>query len=180
MTKQRKYILIAGSLLLLIGAVYRFYPFGFAFLDGTSNLAFQQKKIAKYRVAVKQKPYIDKHLQALKKTADQAANQFLRGSTPALAAVDIQNTLNSIAEKVGISISRMDIQKEKKIEENNLVSIQVMFRIRSTTRQLRDLIYYLESSEKLIRIIDIRANVQRNKVPEEILSGITVEGFIRE
>jgi len=166
--------------LLLAGFVYRFYPFGFEFLNGTSDLALKQKKIAKYSAAIQQKPYIDKHLMALNKIVGESANLFLKGATPALAAVDIQNTLNSIAEKVGISISRIDVQKEKKLEKENIVSIHVAFRIASTTRQLRDLLYHIEASEKLIRIIDIQANVQKNKNPEEIASSITVEGFIRE
>ncbi len=166
--------------MLLAGFVYRFYPFGFEFLNETSDLALKQKKIAKYSAAIQLKPHIDKHLMALNKIAGESTNLFLRGTTPALAAVDIQNTLNSIAEKVGISISRMDVQKEKKLEKDNIVSIQVAFRITSTTRQLRDLVYYIETSEKLIRIIDIQANVQKNKGPEEIASSITVEGFIRE
>jgi len=166
--------------LLLAGFIYRFYPFGFEFLDGTSDLALKQKKIVKYSEAIQQKPYIDKHLIALSKIAGESAKLFLKGSTPALAAVDIQNTLNGIAEKVGVSVSRMDVQKEKKLEKDNILSIQVTFRITSTTRQLRDLIYYIEASEKLIRIVNIQANVQNNKTPEEIVSSITVEGFIRE
>lgn len=166
--------------MLLAGFIYRFYPFGFEFLNGSADLALKQKRIAKYSLAIQQKPYIDKHLATLSKTAGESAGLFLKGSTPALAAVDIQNTLNGIAEKVGVSVSRMDVQKEKKLEKENIVSIQVGFRITSTTRQLRDLIYYIEASGKLIRIIDIQANVQRNKIPEEIASSIMVEGFIRE
>lgn len=166
--------------MLLAGFIYRFYPFGFEFLNGSSDLALKQKRIAKYSLAIQQKPYIDKHLATLSKIAGESAHLFLKGATPALAAVDIQNTLNGIAEKVGVSVSRMDVQKEKKLEKENIVSIQVAFRITSTTRQLRDLMYYIEASEKLIRIIDIQSNVQRNKIPEEIASNIMVEGFIRE
>ena len=180
MTKERKYILIGGCLLLLFGLICRFYPFGFEFLNGNAGIALKQKRILKYNVAVQQKPNIEKHLMKLNKITADSVNVFLKGTTPALAAVDIQNTLNRIAEKVGISISRIDIQKEKKLEEDEIISIPVRFRITSTTRQLRDMIFYIESSEKLIRIIDIQSNARKKKFPEHINSSITIEGFIRE
>lgn len=180
MTKERKYLMLGGCLLLLAGIIYRFYPFGFEYLNGDSDIALKQKKVIKYRLELQQKPNIDKHLMALNKVAGESANVFLKGTTPALAAVDIQNILNNIAEKVGVSISRMDIQKEQKLEEDKIVIIRVGFKITSTTRQLRDMLYHIETSGKLIRIIDIQANAQRNKTPEEIVSSITVEGFIHE
>ncbi len=180
MTKERRYILIGGCLLVLFGLIYRFYPFGIDFLESDSGFELKLKKIQKYSAAVKQKPYIEKYLMKLNKVSAASLNVLLKGTTPALGAVDIQNTLNQIAQKVGVNITRIDIRKAKKLDADEIISIPVRFTITSTTRQLRDMIFFIESSPKLIRIIDIQSKVGQKKYPEYIRSTITVEGFIRE
>ncbi len=180
MTKERKYILIAGCFLLLVGVVYRYYPFEFEFFNDASQIAIKQKKIQKYSAVIQQKPYIDKLLLRVNSVAAKSANVFLKGKTPALAAVDIQNILNRIAERVDINIIRIDVRKKKQKKKEGIIRIPVNFRMSSTTEQLRDFIFYIRSSEKLIRIIDIKVNRKNKKGIEQVSSNITLEGFIRE
>jgi len=180
MTKERKYILIAGCLFIFLGLIYRFYPFGFDSFGDSPGIALKLKKIQKYTGVVNQKSYIEKYLTKLNKVYASSVNLFLMGSTPALGAVDIQNTLNKIAQKVGADIRRIDIRKAKKIENAGITRVPVRFSMTTTTRQLRDMIFHIESSPKLIRIINIQLSVAGKKLPESIRSTITVEGFIRE
>ncbi|MCK5099591.1 MAG: hypothetical protein KAR45_15895, partial [Desulfobacteraceae bacterium] len=84
MTKERKYILIGGCLLILFGLIYRFYPFGIDFFNGDSGTALKLKKIQKYSAAAQQKPYIEKYLMKLNKVSATSENVFLKGTTPAL------------------------------------------------------------------------------------------------
>lgn len=180
MTKERKYLFLCGAVLLLAGLVYRFYPFDAGLTGSRENLALKQRKIIKYSSVVQQKESVEKHIKNLNRIVAASSKQILKGSTPALAAVDIQNILNQIADRVEISISRIDIKKETRIKGENIISIPVRFNIVSTTGQLKDMVYHIESSEKLLRIVDIKSNVLKKKYPEQIRSTITVEGFIRE
>jgi len=180
MTKERKYLFLCGAVLLLAGLVYRFYPSDAGLTGSRESLALKQRKIIKYSSVVQQKGSLEKHLKKLSKIVAASSQQFLRGSTPALAAVDIQNILNQIADRVEISIPRIDIKKEVSIKGESIISIPVSFNIVSTTGQLKDMIYYIESSEKLLRVVDIKSDVLKKQYPEQIKSTITIEGFIRE
>lgn len=180
MTKEKKYILIIGSLLLFVALIYRYSFFGVEFFSENQELELKQKKILKYEAAVQQKKYIEKYLVKLNRASAESEKIFLKGTTPALGAVDIQNTLNTIAQKVGINIQRIDIRKTKSLKGKNMISIPVRFTMNSTTRQLRDMIFYIENSKKLLRIINLTSNVRRVRHPERVDSSVTVEGFIRE
>lgn len=180
MTKERKYLYLCGAVLLLAGLVYRFYPSDVGLTGFREGFALKQRKIIKYSSVVGQKESVEKHLKKLNKIVASSVKQFLKGSTPALAAVEIQNILNQIADKVEISISRIDIKKETREKGETIISIPVRFNIVSTTTQLKDMIYYIESSDKLLRIVDMKSNVLKKKHPEQIRSTITIEGFIRE
>lgn len=180
MTKERKYILIVGLILLIFGVMYRFYPSDLGLINRTSDHSLKEKKIFKYSEILGQKTDVEKHLKKLEQMAEKTNALFLKGDTSSLAAVNIQNILNQTANKVGLSISRIDIGKENKLEEKGVIGIPVSLRIVSTTKQLRDMIYHIESSKKMLRIIEINSNVLRQRKPEQINSKITVEGYIRE
>ncbi len=180
MTKERKYLIVCGVVLLLAGFVYRFYPFNMGTAGSGLSIELKQKKIAKYSSTVKNRAAVEKHLESLKKKIASSSGRYLAGTTPALAAVDIQNIIGKIAEKTGVGIDRVDVKKEKKKEDSSVVSIPVRFTVTTTTRQLRDMIYWIESSEKLLRIIELSSTVGKIAYPEQIRTNVTVEGFFLE
>ncbi|THB80329.1 MAG: hypothetical protein D3926_07745 [Desulfobacteraceae bacterium] len=180
MTKERKYILIFGVILLLMGAAYRFWPENYSLPWRNDSLVLKQKKIDKYHAIVKQKDAVEKHLRRLDKKVTASSKVFLKRNTPSLAAVEIQNMLSKIAQKVEVSIGRIDIKKEIRHKDRDYISIPVNFSMISTTRQMRDMIYYIESSQKLLKIVKVNSSVRSKKKPEQISSSITVEGYILE
>ncbi len=89
LSKERKIILIAGGLLLLIGVVYRFsgdipWPFG-----NDEVISLEARKIGKYRAMVGQKDRLEKLLRKNRVNLERAEQMLLSGDTAALAAATL-------------------------------------------------------------------------------------------
>ncbi len=122
MNKERKYILIGGAILLLIGAIYRFFPEIEAFQPSGEEIVLKQKKLIKYRQTVEERSQTDAKLIALNRSLERSEAGLLNGETPALAAVDIQNILNQIASKSKVEVKAMRVLEpaEPAVQGNSL------------------------------------------------------------
>ena len=179
-SKERKYILIGGGVLLLLGALYRFFPVIQDMKPAGSEIVFKQQQIVKYRQKVQQRKNLESRLAALNRHLRQAESGLLSGETPALAAVDIQNILGDISRKIGVDIKTMRVLRAVDLENMNYVSIPVQFTLNSTVRQLRDLLYQIETSNKFLAITHMKIRDIRGGQPGQIESTLTVSGWLRK
>ncbi|MEZ4578084.1 MAG: hypothetical protein R2875_08745 [Desulfobacterales bacterium] len=111
MTRERKIILLAGAVLLVIGAMYRFWPAIVSTVSVVDEIAFKTDQVEKYQQIAARKDPVVKENAAVKKQFRLMENRLLTGSTPSLSAVEIQNTLNDIAEAVGVKFSTMRVMR---------------------------------------------------------------------
>ncbi len=177
-TKERKYLLIGGMILLMIGAVYRFYPYFNIFNTLDDEIGMKQSKILKYQQKVQQRSAYEAQHVAFGRLLERAHTSLLNGKTPALAAVDIQNVLNSIAGRHDVEIKTIRVLKPKESEETDYMTIAVQFDVTSTIIQLKDILYGIESAEQFLRVTSIRIKIKRGKQADLISSSVKVEGFI--
>lgn len=182
LSKERKYILIAGGVLLFIGLLYRSFPFFLDIFSGSEEIAVKTRKLIKYRQIVQVRNKLEETLRSLNRTLTRAESGLLVGDTPALCAVDIQNILNEIANRTKVEIKTMLVLKPKQKKEMKYMSIPVKFSISSTIEQLKETLYRISSSPKIMKVKDIEIRTgRRNKDQvEQIESTITVEGFMKE
>lgn len=182
LSKERKYILIAGGVLLFIGLLYRGIPFFLDIFSGSEEIAVKTRKLIKYRQAVQVRNKLEETLRSLNRTLVRAESRLLVGDTPALCAVDIQNILNEIANRTKVEIKTMLVLKPKHKKEVKYMSIPVKISISSTIEQLKETLYRIASSPKIMKVKDIQIRTgRRNKDRvEQIDSTITVEGFMKE
>jgi hypothetical protein len=183
MNKERKYILTAGALLLLIGAVYRFFPEIEAFQPSGEEIILKQKKLIKYRQTVEERSQTDAKLIALNRSLERSEAGLLNGETPALAAVDIQNILNQIASKSKVEVKAMRVLEPAEPEDGPPVKAQflripVQITVNSSIRQFKEILYGIETSSKLLRITEMKITAGRSKPAEQIYSSLVVEGFM--
>jgi hypothetical protein len=183
MNKERKYILIGGALLLLIGAVYRFFPEIEAFQPSGEEIVLKQKKLIKYRQTVEERSQTDAKLIALNRSLERSEAGLLNGETPALAAVDIQNILNQIAGKSKVEVKAMRVLEPAEPEDGppikaQFLRIPVQITVNSTIRQFKEILYGIETSSKLLRITEMKITAGRSKPAEQIYSSLVVEGFM--
>jgi len=183
MNKERKYILIGGAILLLIGAIYRFFPEIEAFQPSGEEIVLKQKKLIKYRQTVQERSQTDAKLIALNRSLERSEAGLLNGETPALAAVDIQNILNQIAGKSKVEVKAMRVLEPAEPEDGPPVKAQflripVQITVNSTIRQFKEILYGIETSSKLLRITEMKITAGRSKPAEQIYSSLVVEGFM--
>ncbi len=179
LSKERKIILIAGALLLLIGVIYRNLPVfdNIASLD--DEIILKEKKLIKYRRMVKERNELDQKLITLNRTLDKAQAGLLNGETPSLAAVDIQNRINKIAGNVEVEVLTMRVLKTDEKEENLYMAVPVQVTFRSRMRQLKEMLYMIENNAKLLKISDFRIRLIHSKEEGEVQATLTVEGFMK-
>ena len=177
--KQRKYILIAAAILLLFGVIYRLFPFFQGIQEADAEIVLKERQLAKYRQMVQKGNDLQAKIISLNRTLKQVESGLLTGETPALAAVNVQNTLNEIASRSGVEIKTVRVLKPEKMDEENYLSVPVQFTISSTIRQLKEMLYRIETSPKYLTIRKIKISVRHTRGLRRIQSNLTVAGVMK-
>jgi hypothetical protein len=170
-----------GLLILLTGGVYRYAPEIPSLLVSDDAIALKMKKLSQQHQLVARQPgYQALHAgaAALLKKAEKG---LLKGETPALAAVDLQNSVKTAVSRTGLEVTTFQVMKALEPDASGYIGIPVKFQVLSTVRQLKDVIFGIESSEKLLRIVEIETRTgSRYKpgMPVMVRSIITVEGYV--
>jgi Tfp pilus assembly protein PilO len=116
----------------------------------------------------------------LNRIIENAESGLLEGKTPALGAVDVQNILKEITDKNDMEVLTMRVMKPENKEEDIYMIIPVQITIRCSVRQLKEVIYQIESSSRLLRISDCRIRVIRGRVEGQVQATLTVQGFMKK
>jgi hypothetical protein len=183
--KKRRYVLIAGAVLLFCGLAFWLFPYLERIQGGeTGNIAAQKKRVAKYQQTVKGRGELEGRLVSLNKSLERAEAGLLTGKTAALAAVDIQNTLNEIVIGSGVEIKSVQVMKSQnqnqKQDANLYISIPVQFTVSATIRQLKDILYKIEASSKFFLTVErIGISVSGAGGPGQMRCDITVSGIMK-
>ena len=178
--KRRRYLLIAGAVLLLFGFAYWSLPYVEGIRGGETDIAAQKKRIAKYQQAVKGRGDVDARAASLSKSLERAEAGLLTGKTAALAAVDIQNVLSEIAVGSGIELRSVVVPKPQPKDTEQYVSVPVAFTVSASIRQLKDLLYKIEASPKFFLTVEkIGISVAGAGSPGQIRCDVTVSGIMK-
>jgi len=180
--KRRRYLLIAGAVLLLFGLAFWLFPFFEGIQGGQTDFAAQKKRVAKYRQTVKGRGELEARLVSLNKSLEQVEAGLLTGKTAALAAVDIQNILNEIALGSGVEIKSVQVltSQNQKQDAELYISVPVQFTVSATIRQLKDILYKIEASPKFFLTVErIGISVAGAGGPGQMRVDITVSGIMK-
>ena len=178
--KRRRYLLIAGAVLLLFGLAFWLFPFFEGIQGGQTDIATQKKRVAKYRQTVKGRGEIEARLASLNKSFERVEAGLLSGKTAALAAVDIQNIINEIALGSGVEIKSMQVLSSQKRDSDLYISVPIQFTVSATIRQLKDILYKIEASPKFFLTVErIGISVVGASGPGQIRVDITVAGVMK-
>lgn len=174
---ERKWLLIAGGVLLLLGLIYRFAPTDGIF-SSSDNASIKKKQIVKYRELISRKEGVENKLATLKKNIDESSQAMLDGESPSLAAVSLQNIINLNAAKFNIKIKSTDVVKEKPVGKGEYYfAIPVRITFDSDAKQLKDFVLSLETDAKYLTISDLACTVSGSDA-RLINSVITVDGYM--
>lgn len=134
--------------------------------------------LEKYYEILNQKPYYDAKNKENKKTHISLDQQFLNEKKPGLAAASLQKLIEGFAQQSAVTIERVRVEKPKFIER--LLAVPVRITLRSTMKNLSQLIYRIENNRKFL-VVEEMISERINKTDPEILqSRLLISGFIRE
>ncbi len=180
MTRERRYILIGGAILLLIGAVYRFYPDIRGSFSFESEIALKRKHLAKYQQMMQERETLEAGIADLEEQLKMVETGLLSGETPAIAAVDIQNALTEIAGQNEIEIRSMQVMKPAGQNDAPYLSVPVQISFETNASGLKNVLYGIETSPKTLRVSDLRIRVVRRGDPDRIQATFTVTGYMKK
>jgi len=179
LNRERKIIIIVGAILLILGLVYRFSgELGQVGRTTDSNIIMKRNKIIKYQQRAQQQKTLESRHLALRRMLAQLESTLLEAQTPALAAVDIQNILNRLAEDSKVEIRSIQVLKTRENEILPYKGILMRINFTSTLRQLKEMLYQIESSPKFLRIVNMHSRVANSRQPDQLSSIMTIEGFM--
>ena len=176
---QRKYLFIALAILLFLGIVYRFFP---AFKEAAfpdQEIALKEKRLVKYQEIVAAGSHMDERLASLDKALKTLETGLLTGKTAPLAAVEIQKILQEIADKSRVEIRSVRVLKPVELEDKRYVSIPVEFHVIPTIRQLKEVLFRIETSPKYLTVQKVNAQYFPDK-ERRLRCHITIAGFMRQ
>lgn len=188
--KGRKIIVAGLALLAILAMIYTFNSLYKSNRMSNEALYLKQRNLAKYRQKVLEKKVIEKELLVLKNTFKQAEAALLTGKTPSLAAAEIQKIVTNITDAAGAQIMTVRILQPRRSDKEMYLAIPVEVTIKSTIRQLTQLLYKIDSSAKLLRTAKLgvksrgsRGRRIRRRSPGSsvnIVTTLTVEGFVKK
>jgi Tfp pilus assembly protein PilO len=179
LNRERKIILIGGALLLLLGALYRFYPLISSVVSVSDEIAIKQNHAEKYLRIVEQQKRALSENKYFTRQFKQMERRLLTGETPTLAAVEIQEILKAIGDTSNVKFMTMRVMKPKEDEDTGYVRLPVQFSMNSDINQLKEVIFQIEASPKLLVITEMDAKKAGIRENQLIRSTITVEGSMK-
>lgn len=166
--------------LLLIGAIYRFYPDLRDSFSYESEIAVKEKRLGKYQEMMLERNTLESNLSVLEEQLKMVESGLLTGETSAIAAVDIQNALGEIAGRNEIDIRTMQVMKPATNKEDAYLAVPVQITIETNTRGLKNVLYGIETSPKALRVGDLKIRVIRRGEPDRIQATFTVTGYMKK
>lgn len=178
LTRERKYILLAGAILLLCGLLYRFYPSMAGVFAVDETVAVKQEQVRKYQAIIAKKKGLQKKKRLLRKRLQEHEKTLLTGTTASLAAANLQEFIKQVAAAGNIQIDTMRVMSARQEEGSGYTLVPVRFAIYSDIQQLKDLLVQIESAPKLLIVQELRIDSRAERVPGRIRSIMTVEGVM--
>ncbi len=180
--RRTKLLLAVGCVLLIAGVGYRFQPRIQGIWSPNEEIVIKEKQLKKYRKIAKSGKLLAERIKANEKVMKKLQAGLLSGTTPALAAVDIQNILNDIAVKSGIEIRKVRVLKPEEMDDAEYIGIPVQFTLSSTVRQLKGILYGIDNASRYLSVKKITIKVPRagrSKPQAKIQADVTVAGMMK-
>jgi Tfp pilus assembly protein PilO len=145
-------------------------------LAAASLVPVRQQLLERKQDLIARRQAIAADLQATTGRLDALAARFLTASTPGVAASELSKVAKDVAAQ-----ARTEIRSERilpAVERGELLEIPLEIAVAGDVRQLVDLLSRLEAAPKLMVVQDLRIRVVNVNQPRELLTTLTLSGFI--
>ena len=192
--KRRKIIAAGLALLALVALIYLYDLLSQSTRQFNEALYLKQVRLAKNRQKVLEKKAVRRELLNLQTAFRRAEAALLTGKTQSLAAAELQEIISRITKTAGGQIMTVRILQPDRSDKDMYLAIPLEVTINSTMRQLTELLYELDRSDKLLRItkLGIRSRTGSSRFASRgkraarenseniVTTTLTVEGFAKK
>lgn len=173
LTRERIIIIVVGILILVIGAVYRFPP-SFHFFSASSKVNL----ITKYQNRSVNLDDLEEQHIFLTDHTQKMSGHLIFAESEELAGVVVQNMLREMSSMENISFKSIKALKAdvKSYQFVSVVPVKLVFKAK--IRQLKNLLYRIETSLKLLSVSEVRIIKPSAGKENELNIIMIVQGFL--
>ena len=174
--RERKFLVLGGAVLAAFLAInYLIVPAVSSHLQVRSEYRETLQALERYQLVVEGKRRYEKKFADAEQLFAQLEQQLLPGEKLTLAAADLQAMLHKAAGEAGVTIVSESIQSPKKTEGFTQVSVELS--LNSNLKKLRDFLYKIESSKKLLTVPKLMLNASFPRAGAELQVTVVVSGY---
>jgi hypothetical protein len=140
-------------------------------------IPIREATLERRRLTIAQRASLTAELQEMARRVETASSGFLSGPTAPLAASELQKLVKEQA-----TAANVDVRSERVIAPVDLtgvLEIPIELTVACTIRQVVALLTQLEQTPRLLRVRDLKIRVAAPGQPRELLTTLTVSGYLR-
>ena len=167
--------LVSGMALLIVRGVL---PLARRWAAREAEVTVKAEQIARLEAAARDEPALRRALSELR-DGRTTATRLIEGSTVSLAASNLQVLLTRYAEQSGVALERVELggSETPGAGAAGLPTLAVQLVGRAELAGLVDLLLYLQNSEKLLVVDELRVTATGTDPAAQLLWSLRVRGF---
>lgn len=176
-SKRDKKFLTVGVLAVALILVMNYIIFPFIESEKDIRERTQQKEmlLQKYEKIINQREKVEKKLNKLKGEQSRLNKKLLKGSTPSLAAAEMQKTLERISKTYDLELKSVKVKDAE--ERGEFLAIPLEIRLTTDLNRTIKFLADLEKNTKYLVIPRLKISVKNRRDPKEIIVTLVVTGF---
>lgn len=136
----------------------------------------REQVLAKARARIAQRDTVQSQLDEASQAVEQLSKRFLPGSTPPLAASELQKLIKELATEANVEVRSERILQP--VERGELLEVPVEITVSGKIRETVGFLSRLEETTKFLTLQDLKVRVVSIAQPLDLLTTVTVSGFI--
>ena len=179
-SKRDRKILTIGMVAVALFLVFSYVisPFIESEQDIRERTEQREMLLQKYEKIISQQKEIEQKLTQIKRQQGQLNKKLLKGSTPSLAAAEMQKMLEQISKKHDLELKSVKVKDAEK--EGDFLAIPLEIRLTTDLNRTKKFLSDLENNQKYLIIPQLKISVQNQRDPQEVIVTIVVTGFFME
>ena len=176
-SKRDKKIVTIGSfaVALILAVNYVIIPFIESESDIREGTERKEMMLQKFKKVINQKEEIEKRLTQVKGKQNQLNRKLLKGSTPSLAAAEMQKILEKLSKTHQLELKSVKVKDAE--EKGEFLVIPLEIRLITDLNRTRKFLAGLEKNAKYLVIPKLKISVKNQKDPKEVIVTMVVTGF---
>ncbi|MCK5514056.1 MAG: type 4a pilus biogenesis protein PilO [Deltaproteobacteria bacterium] len=176
-SKRDKKVLMIGGLAVVLFLIINYVISPFIESENDIQEGTEQKEmlLKKYERVINQRGEIEKKLAKMKREQSGLNKKLLKGSTPSLAAAEMQKMLENISKKYDLELKSVKVKDAE--ESGEFLAIPLEIRLTTDLNSTRKFLADLEKNSKYLIIPKLKISVKNQRDPKEVIVTLVVTGF---